>query len=206
MSEEGIYNDIFHYLKFNHLVESDKKFYLFDVKTGFSQEYKAQSCLIPDPAIDSNFKSIFSNKSKRFENFLNSVYFIPKDMEISDIEYLVGDFNAIGEKYGLNCLHADIACKGTLKQKNKKNTKETLLDVEIQINWLEDMDDKLFEYGSLLRNDYSNKINEERIHKKKDEKDNQIEENEENEEDEEDEEDNKKSEEKKKKLITKEFI
>ena len=124
-------------------------------------------------------------------------------MEISDIEYLVGDFNAIGEKYGLNCLHADIACKGTLKQKNKKNTKETLLDVEIQINWLEDMDDKLFEYGSLLRNDYSNKINEERMHKKKDEKDNQIEENEE---DEEDEEDNKKSEEKKKKLITKEFI
>ena len=100
-------------------------------------------------------------------------------------------------------MHADIACKGTLKQKNKKNTKETLLDVEIQINWLEDMDDKLFEYGSLLRNDYSNKINEERMHKKKDEKDNQIEENEE---DEEDEEDNKKSEEKKKKLITKEFI
>ena len=133
MSEEGIYNDIFHYLKFNHLEESDKKFYLFDVKTGSSQEYKAQSCLIPDPAIDSNFKSIFSNKSKRFENFLNSVYFIPKDMEISDIEYLVGDFNTIGEKYGLNCLHADIACKGTLKQKNKKNTKETLLDVEIQI-------------------------------------------------------------------------
>lgn len=88
-----------------------------------------------------------------------------------------------------------------IKTKNKKNTKETLLDVEIQINWLEDMDDKLFEYGSLLRNDYSNKINEERMHKKKDEKDNQK-----NEEDEEDEEDNKKSEEKKKKLITKEFI
>ena len=167
-SEEDKYKDIFHYLTFNKMSEKDFNFYLFDEKTNQKQKYDTPSCLIPDPAIDSTFKSIFGNKSKRFENFLNSVYFKPKNMEISNISYLVGEFNEIGKLFNINCLRADIACKGNVKIKDTK--KELLLDIEIQINWIEELDDKLFEYGSLLRNGYSNKINEERKEKNKEDK------------------------------------
>ena len=95
-------------------------------------------------------------------------------MEISNLVFLVGDFNIIGQKYNINCLCADIACKGNLKIKsnNKKEEKDTLLDIEIQINWIENLDDRFFEYGSLLRKSYSNQIREERSKKReKDESD-----------------------------------
>ena len=131
------------------------------------KEYKAEDCLISDPAWDINFKALFIDKPERFANFLNCVFFLPRNKEISELEFLVGDFHVIGDKYDLNRLSADIACKGKIKEINNDNNnnkiinvKETLLDVEVQINWIEDIDNILFEYGSVLRYHYTNKIRE----------------------------------------------
>ena len=164
-------DDIFHYLEVIPINEQEYSFVLLD-KNDPSQSftYSAEKCYIPDPSIDSNFKSIFIDKPARFENFLNSVHFWPNGMEISNLLFLDGDFNIIGNMYNFNSLRADMACKGLIKIKNLNHLKETLLDVEIQINWLPNLDDRLFEYGSLLRNSYSNKIREEQRNKK--EKDN----------------------------------
>jgi hypothetical protein len=131
------------------------------------KEYKSEGCLISDPALDINFKALFIDKPERFANFLNCVFFLPRNKEISELEFLVGDFHVIGDKYDLNHLSADIACKGKIKEINNDNNnnkiinvKEKLLDVEVQINWIEDIDNILFEYGSVLRYHYTNKIRE----------------------------------------------
>ena len=125
--------------------------------------------LIPDPALDANFKAIFLNRSKRFENFLNCIYFNPNDLEISDIEFISGEFTKIGSIYNINNLRANIACKGKIRKKNAEKKDDILLDVEMQINWIEKSDDKSFEYGSVLRNHYSNKIREQHFLEKMEE-------------------------------------
>ena len=162
------YDDIFHYLEVDPFSFGDDcKFLLCEDGNPFKTKIyeNEKSCLIPDPGLDANFKAIFINKEKRFENFINAVYFLPNNMQISNLEFIFGDFNVIGQSYNLSCLRADIACKGKLKINLKNNdetedTKDTLINTEIQINWVENLDDRLFEYGSLLRNSYSNKLRE----------------------------------------------
>ena len=90
-------------------------------------------------------------------------------MEISYIEFITGEFTKIGSIYNINNLRADIACKGKIRKKNDKEKNGILLDIEIQINWIEKLDDKLFEYGSLLRYNYSNKIREKQFVEKMEE-------------------------------------
>ena len=80
-------------------------------------------------------------------------------MKISELVFINNEYNAIGQAYNLNTLRSDIACKGKITI-NDGEQKELLLDVEIQINWIEELDDKLFEYGTLLRNNYSNELRE----------------------------------------------
>lgn len=109
------------------------------------------------------------NRSKRFENFLNCIYFNPNDLEISDIEFISGEFTKIGSIYNINNLRTDIACKGKIRKKNAEKKDDILLDVEMQINWIEKSDDKSFEYGSVLRNHYSNKIREQHFLEKMEE-------------------------------------
>ena len=147
-----IYDDLFHYLEVEFLGNEDNyNFILIDQESSFQKiVYNPEGiCYIPDPCLDVFFKAIFENKPERFENFLNSVYFKQKSMEVSNLVFLVGDFNTIGQKYNINCLRADIACKGKIKIKtqDEKEEKETLLDIEIQINWIENLDD------------YSNQLN-----------------------------------------------
>lgn len=165
-------DDIFHYLDVINVNEQEYSFVLRDKYDPLrTLIYNSEKCDIPDPSIDSNFKAIFINKPNRFENFLNSVHFWPNGMEISHIEFLIGDFNTIGYIYNLNTLRADIVCKGIIKIRDENYRKETLLDVEIQINWIPNLDDHLFEYGSLLRNTYSDQIAaEKRKNKDKDKK------------------------------------
>jgi len=168
-----ISEDIFHYLEMRSFLNEDEiEFVLIDDKSTTIIYKPEDICYIPDPCLDANFKAIFVNKPERFENFLNSVYFKPKNMEVSNLVFLVGDFNTIGQKYNINCLRADIACKGKIKIKTQdgKEEKETLLDIEIQINWIENLDDRLFEYASLLRNSYSNQLREEQHNKKESKK------------------------------------
>lgn len=166
MSENGKFKDILHYLEIRDLGDKGCSFLLCERNNFFKmKEYKAEDCLISDPAWDINFKALFIDKPERFANFLNCVFFHPRNKEISQLEFLVGDFHVIGIKYDLNRLSADIACKGKIKEINKDNQiidgKETLLDIEVQINLIGNLDNRLFEYGSVLRYKYANKIREE---------------------------------------------
>ena len=168
MNENKKFQDILHYLQIRDLGDNGCSFLLGEGNNPFlMKEYKSEGCLISDPALDINFKALFIDKPERFANFLNCVFFLPRNKEISELEFLVGDFHVIGDKYELNRLSADIACKGKIKEINNDNNnnkiinvKETLLDVEVQINWIEDIDNILFEYGSVLRYHYTNKIRE----------------------------------------------
>ena len=170
ITEEDIdCNDIFHYIKGEYTTVGDHYHFLAKIEDKNIKDYYYETddtVLIPDPALDSNFKAIFSDHPKRLENFLNSIYFNPHSLQIFNIEYLKGEFYKIGHSFNINTLRADIACKGkvcAINNNNENETKETLLDIEIQINWIEDLDDRLFEYGSLLRNHYTNQIKEEQI-------------------------------------------
>ena len=168
MNENKKFKDILHYLQIRDLGDNGCSFLLGEGNNPFLMKvYKSEGCLISDPALDINFKALFIDKPERFANFLNCVFFLPRNKEISELEFLVGDFHVIGDKYDLNRLSADIACKGKIKEINNDNNnnkiinvKETLLDVEVQINWIEDIDNILFEYGSVLRYHYTNKIRE----------------------------------------------
>ena len=161
--DNKISDDTFHYLEVDFQNEDEYNFILNDQNSSFPKVvYKPEEiCYIPDPCLDANFQEIFINKPERFENFLNSIYFKPKNMEISNLVFLFGDFNVIGQKYNINCLNADLACKGNIEIKTQDGSeeKEKLFDIEIQINWIENLDD--IEYASLLRNSYSNQIREE---------------------------------------------
>ena len=61
-------------------------------------------------------------------------------------------------------MKAGFACKGIINSEKK-----FLIDIEIQLNWLEDLEDRLFEYGTLLRNLKTNKLREEEKEKLKNE-------------------------------------
>ena len=73
---------------------------------------------------------------------------------------MVGDFYDIGKRFNIDSLKSDIACKAKIK-----GSKKILINIEIQINWLSNLDDRLLEYGVCLRNADSN------IEKKKNKKD-----------------------------------
>lgn len=165
MSEKGKFIDILHYLEIRDLGDNGCAFLLCEGNNLLKmKEYKIEECLIADPALDINFKALFIDKPERFANFLNCVFFNQRNKEISELEFLVGDFHVIGDKFNLNRLSADIACKGKIKELSKNDqtiVKDTFLDIEVQINWIEDLDNILFEYGSVLGYKYDNKIREE---------------------------------------------
>ena len=97
------------------------------------------------------------NNSERFANFLNTIYFKPNNMEILELGFLIDEFNEINQLYNFKNLRADIACRGIINNCDKKET-HVLIDVEIHSHWLENIDDRLFEIGSLLRNYNTNNI------------------------------------------------
>ena len=76
---------------------------------------------------------------------------MPINMEITGLAYIIGDYYDIGKRYDLYSLKADITCKAKIK-----GSKTVLNDVEIQINWVAELDDKFFEYDSFARNINSN--------------------------------------------------
>ena len=139
-------NDLFHYLTSKFKIDKDKKYY-FSLSGVDDYSYVTdESTFIVDPAFDSSFKYLFGNNAPRLENFLNQIYFLPRNEKLEDLQYLVGDYYELGKKYDLNSLKSDIACKGKLRDKN-----EILIDIEIQIGWFSDLDDRLFDYGFSLR-------------------------------------------------------
>ena len=159
ISQKEIYNNILYFLEIKDLGEKGYEFLINEKNNFFKPElYKTEISLIRDPALDLNFKSLFIDKPERFSNFLNCVFFYHKNKEISDLNYLEGDFRLIGDIYHLNNLKADIACKGKIKDliknKEKINTKDTLLDIEIQINWIENVDN----YFDIIKENKNKKI------------------------------------------------
>ena len=168
IKEKDISGNIFHYLTGETDYNENSQQYYITLINGeklFFDEYIS----LFDPSFDSTFKELFLNNPERLQDFLNNVYLKDNDMKINNLEFLIGDFYDIGKKHNFNSLSSDIACKANIE------TKETILiDVEIQIGWREIIDDRLFEYGSLLRNRYSNQEREkkkEKVEKNKKEKD-----------------------------------
>ena len=151
VEEIDVNKDIFHYLHGEYKISQNNQ-NSFSIGNDFIDV--GGITLIPDPSYDTIFKALFMNHEERFKNFLNSIYFELHGSKIDKIKYLIEDYYQIGSKYNLNTFRVDISCKAKIKNKN------TLIDTEIQIGWLKDFDEKLFEYGSLLKNKYSNKIRE----------------------------------------------
>ena len=146
--------DLLHYLtgKFSPLKDGKYRFYLHDNATKKHFFYDADDYVeIFDPAFDSSFKSLFVNKEKRLMDILNNLHFIPNGKKLVSIEFIVGEHYDIGKKYNLNSPKPDIACLGKIE-----NGDNILIDVEIQIRCNKDLDDRFFEYGSLLRIDNTN--------------------------------------------------
>ena len=146
---QTIKNDLFHYLtgSFTRLKNGRYLFDLSDSNLPYPYYDTFKSTLIVDPSFDSSFKALFLNNKERLQNFLNCVFFQPLDMEISNLEYIIGERDDIGKRYNLNSLKADIACKAEILGKNN-----VILDIEIQINWLEEVDFKFLSYGAFLKN------------------------------------------------------
>ena len=138
--------DLFHYLTGKFQIDKDGEYY-FSLSGVDDYFYVTdESTFIADPAFDNSFKYLFGNNAPRLENFLNQIYFLPRKEKLEDLQYLFGDYYELGKKYDLNSLKSDIACKGKLKDEN-----EIFIDIEIQIGWFSDMDDRLFDYGFSLR-------------------------------------------------------
>lgn len=145
-------HDIFHYFYGGYYYNKKEKLYFFMLHTQPNKKevsyYITDSCvLIADPGYDATFKVLFLNNPALLQNFLNSIYFEDNNMKLTNLEYLVGEYNEIGAAYNLNNLRSDIACKAKANM-----DKDILIDIEIQINWIDNLENRLFEYGSLLRN------------------------------------------------------
>lgn len=163
--DKTLYKDLFHYLtgdcyqdQYGHQV-----FYLYNSENGHYAYLTSDYFLIDDPAVDSSFKHLFLHNSVRLKTFLNDIYFKPNDMEILELDYMVGEYYDIGKRYNLDTLKSDIACKAKIM-----GGKNILINIEIQINWLSNLDDRLFEYGACVRNANSNeetKIEQEKMKK-----------------------------------------
>ena len=144
--------DIFHYFYGDYSFNKEEKLYYFLLHTQQNKKqvsyYKTDSyVLIADPGYDASFKVLFLNNSACLQNFLNCIYFEDNNMKLTNLEYLVGEYNEIGAAYNLNNLRSDITCKAKVNM-----DKDLLIDIEIQINWIDNLENRLFEYGPLLRN------------------------------------------------------
>ena len=125
------HNDIFHYMNGMYKLDKNQYHFILDMKNKNNDYiyYVTNGIdLIPDPALDKNFKAIFYNHPKRLENFLNSIYFNLYSLQLSDIEFLSGEFNQIGIFYNINTLKADIACKGKVSAIDNNNEKDEAKD------------------------------------------------------------------------------
>ena len=68
-------------------------------------------------------------------------------MELTNLEYFVGEYNEIGSTYNSNNLKSDITCKLKAIMDN-----DILIDIEIQINWLYNLENRLFKYDTTTEN------------------------------------------------------
>lgn len=166
-SEEEISQNIFHYLTKECDFDNNRRKYYFILTNGEKRFYD-EIVSVFDPGYDTTFKELFLNNPERLEDFLNNVYLENKTMKISDLEFLEGSYYDIGKPRDFNSLSSDLTCKAKIKDRT------LLIDVEIQIGWRDILDDRLFEYGSLLRYRYTNQERskkKEEIENKKLEKD-----------------------------------
>jgi hypothetical protein len=144
--------DIFHYFYGGYFFNKEEQLYHFILhtqpnKNQVSHYITNSYVLVADPGYDATFKVLFLNNSECLQNFLNCIYFEDNNMKLTNLEYLVGEYNEIGAAYNLNNLRSDITCKAKVNME-----KDLLIDIEIQINWIYNLENRLFEYGSLLRN------------------------------------------------------
>ena len=120
--DKTLYDDLFHYLTGDCKEDRNGKhlFYLYNLENGHYAFYESDGyILLDDPAIDSSFKYLFLNDPIRLKNFLNDIYFKPNNMEIIELEYMIGEISEIGKRY---ILEINI-CELLDEMKRKKDVK-----------------------------------------------------------------------------------
>lgn len=130
-----------------------KKHYIFDVLTGKKIICDSLRYII-DPTYDSTFKILFGSKraEKRLAALLNSLLFPGNNEEkIVKIKYLPNEFHSLNKKWNENSLKTDIACEIEV------NKKIYVLILEMQIGDSGSLTQRLFDYGTTLRNVYLSK-------------------------------------------------
>ena len=143
-------NDLFHYLTGSFFQGNQNKYFfsLYDSENDISSHYETDNyILVADPSVDSIFQILFLYNKERLQSFLNAVFFEPNGNKITNLEYIIGDHYDIGRRYNLDNLEADIACKAKIKGFNK-----VLIDIEIQLNFLAELEDTFFKYDTGLGN------------------------------------------------------
>ena len=149
-----IKKNIFHYLgKYSY--DTNKKKHSFEITTG-GKIYYDEIVSLYDPGYDATFKELFLNHPESLKDFLNKVYFEKNRLVIKELDYLKGVYYQIGTSHGFNSLSSDIACAAKIDEENENPKNTVLINAEIQIGWRDKMDDRLFEYGSLMRYNYTN--------------------------------------------------
>ena len=100
--DKTLFDDLFHYLTGDCKKDQNGKhlFYLYNLENGHYAFYESDGyILLDDPAIDSSFKYLFLHNPIRLKNFLNDIYFKPNNMEIIELEYMIGEISEIGKRY-----------------------------------------------------------------------------------------------------------
>ncbi len=130
---------------------------IFYLKNGESiEEFPVLVC---DPSFDSTFKIMFQNYPKRLMNLLNSIYFLDHGDKIIDLVVKYNEFPVISQKFNQMSAKMDLFCEFTLKSLKDK-TKETYLDLEIQIGYEKELDKRLLFYGSETLKTHQNDVND----------------------------------------------
>lgn len=138
-------------LKGQYKYDSKKKKYIFDVMKGKKISCESLRYLI-DPTYDSTFKILFGAKGaeERLTALLNSLLFPGDDEEkIEELNYLPNEFHSLNKKWNKNALRTDIACEIII------NDKKYVLILEMQIGDNGSLTQRLFDYGTSLRNNNS---------------------------------------------------
>ena len=146
--------DVFLLLKGTFEYDNNFEKYYFDLEK--NELFPCKNIIsIADPIYDSTFKILFgiTGAEERLKDLINSFLFPDEDdNKIKKLEYVTNEFQKLDAKNNHGALRTDIACK--IKTINDDIY---VISIEIQIWDKGDFTQRLFNYGTSLRNNNSYK-------------------------------------------------
>lgn len=138
--------------KYNYISKNKK--YSFDVLNGNKISCKSLKYLV-DPVYDSTFKLLFgiNGAEERLIGLLNSILFPGQNEDkIRRLGYLTNEFHSFNQKGNKKSLRADIVC-----EIERNNNNKFVVAIEMEIGDKGSLTQRLFDYGTSLRNVNSSK-------------------------------------------------